>query len=88
MPGIVAWRPCRKMMRFGKRLIDGGQDDGRIVIKIGFNQRAWNKCARLTTTRYRRITIRALAVRTIRLGGCLVVLMLSMLTFIRRHHRR
>ena len=88
MPGDVARWPGRDKIRFVKRLIDGGHDDGRIVVKIRFNQRAWNKCARITTTRYRRITIRALAVRAIRLGGHLVVLMVTMLTVIRRHHRR
>lgn len=87
MPGNVAWRPGREQVQLVQRLIDEGHDDRRIVIKIGFNQLAWNKRARVTNTRYRRITIRALVVRTIHLGGCLVVLMLTMLTFIRRHHR-
>ena len=51
MPGNVAWRPCREKVRFVKRLIDGGHDDGGIVIKIRFNQRTRNECARITTTR-------------------------------------
>ena len=51
MPGIEAWWPGRQKERFVNRLINGGDDDGRIVIKVRFNQLAWNECTRITTNR-------------------------------------
>lgn len=51
MPGIEAWRPGRQKERFVNRHLNGGDDDERIVIKVRFNQLAWNECIRITTNR-------------------------------------
>lgn len=88
MPTDIAWRPGREKVRLYKRLNDRSHKEWGIVIEVRFNQRARNERARITSYRKRRITIRALAVGTIRIGGRLVVLMLPVLTHINRHHRR
>ena len=95
MPTDMNWRPGGlELEGMDEWFGDIGQQHRRIVIQICFNHRARNERFRFAFEPDRRTTIRALAVRTICFGGScsghfmVLMLVLSMLTRVSRHHRR